>query len=218
MNYLAHLYLAAVPADLGKRQASLSGWAGQTGLADGCEESLVGSLMGDFVKGDGYDDYSTGIRQAILLHRWVDAYSNAHPVYRRSKRRIHSSYRHTKGILVDLFYDHFLARNWDQYAAEPLSAFTSRVYQALEVHWDILPHRLQSILPRMAADDWLLAYRDIANIGHALAGLSRRLSRENELHRGLDELQANYEDLEGDFRAFFPEIVDYVATLKDVTL
>ena len=70
----------------------------------------------------------------------------------------------------------------------------------------------------MAADDWLLAYRDITNIGLALAALSRRLGRENELHRGLDELQANYADLEGDFRAFFPEIVDYVATLKDVTL
>jgi len=204
VNYLAHLYLAALPADLSRRQASLS---------DGCEESLVGSLMGDFVKGDGYDDYSTGIRQAILIHRWVDAYSNAHPVYRRSKRRIHSSYRHTKGILVDLFYDHFLARNWDQYAAEPLPAFSRRVYRALEVHWDILSHRLQSILPRMAAEDWLLAYRDIANIGHALAGLSSRLSRENELHRGLDELRANYADLEGDFRAFFPELVDYVATL-----
>ena len=209
MNYLAHLYLAALPADLSKRPASLSG---------GCEESLVGSLLGDFVKGDGYDDYSTGIRQAILLHRWVDAYSNAHPVYCRSKRRIHSSYRHTKGILLDLFYDHFLARNWDQYAAEPLPAFTRRVYSALKVHLDILPPRLRQILPRMAADDWLLAYRDIANIGHALAGLSRRLSRENELHRGLDELRANYGELEGDFRAFFPEIVDHVATLKDGTL
>jgi len=204
VNYLAHLYLAALPADLSKRPAS---------LANGTDESLVGSLLGDFVKGDGYDDYSTGIRQAILLHRQVDAYSNTHPVYRRSKRRIHSSYRHTKGILVDLFYDHFLARNWDQYAAEPLPAFTSRVYRALTAHLDILPHRLQSILPRMAAEDWLLAYGDISNIGHALAGLSRRLSRENELHKGLDELQANYGELEGDFRAFFPEIVDYVATL-----
>lgn len=204
MNYLAHLYLAAVPADLSKRQASLS---------DGTDEALVGSLLGDFVKGDYHEQYPPAIQRSILLHRRVDAFSNAHPIYRRSKRRIHSSYRHTRGILVDLFYDHFLARNWDQYAAEPLPAFTRRVYQALEVHWDILPHRLQSILPRMAADDWLLAYGDIANIGHALAGLSRRLSRENELHRGLDELRANYADLEGDFRAFFPEIVDYVATL-----
>ncbi|MBA7474607.1 Acyl carrier protein phosphodiesterase [subsurface metagenome] len=102
MNYLAHLYLAAVPADLSKRQAS---------LADVSDESLVGSLLGDFVKGDGDNKYSTGIRRAILIHRRVDAYSNAHPVYRRSRHRIHSSYRHTRGILVDLFYDHFLARD-----------------------------------------------------------------------------------------------------------
>ncbi|UCH64212.1 MAG: DUF479 domain-containing protein [Fidelibacterota bacterium] len=171
--------------------------------------------MGDFVKGDGYYQYSTGIQQAILLHRRIDAYSNTHPVYRRSKRRIHSSYRHTKGILVDLFYDHFLARDWDQYTVEPLPAFTSRVYQALEVHWGILPRRLQSILPPMATDDWLLAYRDTANIGRALTGLSRRLSHENKLNRGLDELQANYLDLEEDFVAFFPRLVDYADSLKD---
>ena len=189
MNYLAHLYLSS-----------------------STDESLVGSLLGDFVKGDGYNQYSTGIRRAILIHRRVDAYSNAHPVYRRSKRRIHSSYRHTKGILVDLFYDHFLARKWDQYAAGPLPEFTRRVYSALKAHLDILPPRLQSIIPRTAADDWLLAYGDITNIGHALAGLSRRLSRENELHRGLNELRANYADLEGDFQAFFPQLVEYVAT------
>jgi len=206
MNYLAHLYLATVPADLSKRPAS---------LAEGTDESLVGSLLGDFVKGDDHQGYSVGIRRAILIHRKIDAYSNAHHVYRRSKRRIHSSYRHTRGILVDLFYDHFLARNWDEYADVPLPDFTSRVYRALEAHRDILPPRLQSILTKMAADNWLLSYREVTNIGLALAGLSRRLSRANRLHRGVEELCTNYAGLEEDFRAFFPELVDYVANLQE---
>jgi len=204
MNYLAHLYLAAAPADLSKRQAS---------LADSTDESLVGSLLGDFVKGDDHNGYSAGIRQAILIHRQIDAYSNTHPVYRRSKRRIDPAFRHTKGILVDIFYDHFLAKNWDDYAAVPLAEFTRRVYRVLEAHYDLLPPRLQSILPRMAADNWLLSYREAASIGLALAGLSRRLGRENRLHRGLEELRANYAGLKEDFRAFFPELVDYVAAL-----
>ncbi len=209
MNYLAHLYLSTVPADLSERQA---------GMAEGCEESLVGSLLGDFVKGDDHDGYSVGIRRAILIHRKIDAYSNAHPVYRRSKRRIYSSYHHTRGIMVDLFYDHFLARDWDKYADVPLPDFTSRVYRALEAHQDILPPRLESILTKMAADNWLLGYRDMTNIGHALAGLSLRLTRRNELARGLEELRRNYTGLEGDFRAFFPQLVDYAVTMKDSTL
>ena len=192
MNYLAHLY-----------------------LADGTDESLVGSLVGDFVKGDDHHGYSVGIRRAILIHRRIDAYGNAHHVYRRSKRRIHSSYRHTRGILVDLFYDHFLARDWDTYADESLGNFTSRVYRAMETHRDILPPRLQSILTKMAADNWLLSYREVTNIGHALAGLSLRLTRRNELARGLEELRRNYTGLEGDFRAFFPQLVDCVANLQD---
>ena len=192
MNYLAHLY-----------------------LADGTDESLVGSLLGDFVKGDDHHGYSVGIRRAILIHRKIDAYSNAHHVYRRSKRRIHSSYRHTKSILVDLFYDHFLARDWDTYADEPLPHFSRRVYRALRAHQDILPPRLQSILTKMAADNWLLSYREVTNIGLALAGLSLRLTRRNELARGLEELRRNYTGLEGDFRSFFPQLVDYVANLHE---
>ncbi len=206
MNYLAHLYLATVPTDLSKRQASLT---------DGTDESLVGSLVGDFVKGDDHHGYSVGIRRAILIHRKIDAYSNAHPVYRRSKRRIHSSYRHTRGILVDLFYDHFLARDWDTYTDEALPHFSRRVYRALRAHQDALPPRLQSILTKMATDDWLLSYREVTNIALALAGLSLRLTRRNELARGLEELRRNYTGLEGDSRAFFPQLVDCVANLKE---
>ncbi len=150
MNYLAHLYLATVPTDLSKRQASLT---------DGTDESLVGSLVGDFVKGDDHHGYSVGIRRAILIHRKIDAYSNAHQ--------------------------------------------------------DALPPRLQSILTKMATDDWLLSYREVTNIALALAGLSLRLTRRNELARGLEELRRNYTGLEGDSRAFFPQLVDCVANLKE---
>ena len=191
MNYLAHLY-----------------------LSDGTDESLLGSLLGDFVKGDDYTTYSAGIGQAILIHRRIDAYGNAHPIYRRSKARLDASFRHTKGILIDLFYDHFLARDWDSYADESLADFTRQVYVILNAHKQILPSRLQAILPRMTADDWLKSYREMANIERALEGLSIRLGRENRLHRGVEELLVNYAGLEVDFRDFFPQLVDHAVSLQ----
>jgi acyl carrier protein phosphodiesterase len=191
LNYLAHLY-----------------------LSDGTDESLVGSLLGDFVKGDDHNGYSEGIRRAILIHRRIDTFTDAHPVHRRSRGRLSDSHRHTRGILVDIFYDHFLAKNWDQYADETLPDFTNRVYRILEERQDILPPRLRKILPWMAADNWLLSYRDTANIGHALRGLSFRLQRENELAKGLDELEQNYAELEDDFQEFFPHLTDHVQSLR----
>ncbi len=192
MNYLAHLF-----------------------LSESGDEALLGSLLGDFVKGDDYKCYNTGIREAILIHRGIDAYSNTHPVYCRSKRRISSSYRHTKAILVDVLYDHFLASDWGDYAEESLEDFSCRIYRILKTHQDMLPLRLKAILPRMVVNDWLRSYRDEVNIGLVLKGLSRRLSHDNRLYRGMEELHGNYEELRGDFRAFFPELVNHVSVLRD---
>ena len=192
MNYLAHLF-----------------------LSESSDEALLGSLLGDFVKGDDYKIYSTGIQKAIHIHRRIDAYSNMHPIYRRSKRRISSSYRHTRAILVDVFYDHFLANDWGDYTEESLEDFACRCYSILKIYQDRLPTRLRTVLPRMIANDWLRSYLDEARIGLVLRGLSHRLSRENRLHRGLEELHGNYEGLQEDFRAFFPELVNHVSRLRD---
>jgi acyl carrier protein phosphodiesterase len=191
VNYLAHLY-----------------------LSDGTPQSMVGSMLGDFVKGDDYNGYSPDIRGAILLHRQIDIFTDAHPTHRRSKTRLDSRHRHTKGVLVDIFYDHFLARNWSEYTDSTLKEFTTLVYRALQAHMPILPPRLKRILPHMVTYDWLRSYRDMENIGHALSGLSRRLTRRNELAQGLEELQQNYDDLESDFREFFPQLIEHVEGLR----
>lgn len=171
-------------------------------------------MLGDFVKGDDHNGYSPGIHRAILLHRHIDIFTDAHPTHRRSKTRLGARHRHTKGVLVDIFYDHFLARNWNEYADPALEEFTALVYHALEAHLPVLPSRLKRILPLMITHDWLRSYRDIENIGHALNGLSRRLTRKNELAQGLEELQQNYVELEGDFREFFPQLIEYVEDLR----
>jgi acyl carrier protein phosphodiesterase len=126
-------------------------------------------MLGDFVKGDDYNGYSPDIRGAILLHRQIDIFTDAHPTHRRSKTRLDSRHRHTKGVLVDIFYDHFLARNWSEYTDSTLKEFTTLVYRALQAHMPILPPRLKRILPGM---------RSVVSRGASPAGMSwRRVSR-----------------------------------------
>jgi acyl carrier protein phosphodiesterase len=186
MNYLAHLYLAGPEP-----------------------EALLGALMGDFVKGPLGERYPPGITRALAQHRRIDSFTDAHPVTAGSRARVTPARRRFAGIMVDLFYDHFLARNWNEHADEPLDAFTGRVYALLDQHLALLPERLRSIAPRMGRFDWLGSYARIESVHAALDRMSLRLERENPLAGAGEELEANYAAFEADFRAFFPEVVRF---------
>ena len=183
MNYLAHLYLSEPNA-----------------------EAWLGSLMGDFVKGPLDDRYGSEITHAIALHRKIDVFTDAHPVVLQSKSRMSTERRRYAGIMVDVFYDHFLARHWQDFHDAPLSEFTGRVYRALQCHHTSLPERLQRMAPMMMQWDWLGSYADIDSIYAVLDRMGQRLKRENPLLNSADELVANYAQLEADFGAFLPDV------------
>ena len=186
MNFLAHTYLAG-----------------------GSDYAIVGSLMGDFVKGPLSGRYGTEITRALTLHRRIDTYTDAHRIVRQSRHRVSPARRRFAGVLVDVFYDHFLARHWDEYNDVPLERFTVRIYSALREHHALLPERLQDIAPRMADADWLGSYRHVEAVGIALDRLGQRLKRGNALLRSADELLAHYDAFDADFRAFFPDVMRF---------
>lgn len=185
MNYLAHLHLGGpAPAQ------------------------LLGSLYGDFVKGPLVGQWPADIEAAIRLHRRIDAFTDSHPLQARARARFPAERRRYAGILLDLFFDHCLARHWQDYADEPLELFTARVYRLLAAE-PRLPGRLEWIAPRMAAQDWLGSYRDFAVLEQVLAGMGRRLSRPGVLDGSLAELECLYRPLSEDFRAFYPELLEF---------
>ncbi len=191
MNYLAHLY-----------------------LAEDSPESIVGNLLGDFLKGQGTEGYCDEIKKGIRLHQKVDMYTDAHPIVRESKKLINPVNRRYAGILIDVFYDHFLAKNWLSYSSVSLHRFTVKVYEILQSHQAILPDSLRRGLPHIIKIDLLRSYAEISGISFALQRLSLRLKRENNLGRAVEELTANYEYFELNFGVFFPELIDYVKTLR----
>ncbi len=165
--------------------------------------------MGDFVKGPLSGHHGTEITRALVLHRRIDMYTDGHHVVRQSRHRVSGARRRFAGILVDMFYDHFLARHWDEYNDVPLERFTARIYSALHEHHAMLPERLQAIAPRMAAADWLGSYRHIEAVGIALDRMGQRLKRGNALLHSSEELLAHYDAFAGDFHAFFPDVVRF---------
>src|SRR5947208_319484 len=152
MNHLAHLFLAQPTA-----------------------ESLIGNLAGDFVKGRLGDRFPPAIADGIRHHRRVDAFTDAHPAVAAFRRVLIPEHGHYARVISDMFFDHFLAVDFERWAGESLPSFLSRTYALIDPHVDELPGRLRVVYPRMR--DWLPPYATIEGMHIALTNLSCRLSR-----------------------------------------
>ena len=186
MNYLAHFLLAS-----------------------SSEELLVGGWLGDFVKGEVGGHYEPEVRRGILHHRKIDTFTDAHPINLAGKRRFTREYRRFAGIITDITYDHFLARHWSDYCHISLPQFVANTYRTLSSHAHVFEGRSRQVVARMIEQDWLGAYIHRDTVGGALAGVSRRLTRANPLGAAMTEVDRLYDDLQSDFRRFFPELLIY---------
>jgi acyl carrier protein phosphodiesterase len=192
MNYLAHLF-----------------------LAEDTTESLIGNLLGDFVKGSletPKNCYSENILKGIRTHRKIDYFTDTHIIHRKSRQRLSKIHRHFTGVIIDIFYDHFLAKNWLFFSNKSLEQFIEKTYQSLEKNRDILPEKLNRAIPLMIAENWLILYQTIEGIDLVCRRLSRRIKRRNHLILAQNELRQSYEEIESDFLIFFPELINYVET------
>jgi len=184
MNYLAHIYLS-----------------GESDLV------TIGNFMADGIKGKDYKKYPVEIQIGILLHRHIDTFTDAHKTVRKSTKRLHSKYSHYSGIIVDILYDHFLAKNWGRYSNVLLTDYVETFYDSLEENHHILPLRVQKMMPYMMTDNWLVSYASLEGISKALEGMNRRTKYRSNMNEAVHELEAFYSDFESEFSFFFDELV-----------
>src|SRR5690606_30905458 len=139
-------------------------------------------------------------------HREIDTFTDAHPIVRQSTKRLHENYSHYSGVIVDILYDHFLAKNWLQYSDIPLATYVDAFYDNVETHFDLLPTRIQKMMPYMMADNWLLSYAKVEGIQRVLNGMNRRTKDISGMNNATTELLQYYSEFETEFTAFFEEL------------
>jgi acyl carrier protein phosphodiesterase len=186
MNYLAHIYLS-----------------GESDLV------TIGNFMADGIKGKDYKKHHKDLQIGILLHRHIDTFTDAHKTVRKSTKRLHSKYSHYSGIIVDILYDHFLAKNWSNYSDVPLEDYVDSFYDSLEVHYSLLPPRIQKMIPFMMTDNWLLNYASIEGISRVLEGMNRRTKNRSGMDEAVKELEIFYNEFETEFSTFFEELIEF---------
>ncbi|WP_449447362.1 acyl carrier protein phosphodiesterase [Thermomonas brevis] len=195
MNYLAHAWLARHSDD-----------------------AILGALLGDFVFGQStLADWPEPVRVEIVRHRRIDRYTDDHPSVADARGLFDAAgLRRYAGIVLDVYFDHCLARGWGRWNDAPLGAFTARVYRILEARDAELPPRLAALAPRMAAHDWLGSYAQRDSVDRAVRGISTRLSRNGDkLVACLGVLRANEDAAQAAFEAFFPELLQAAGAMLE---
>jgi len=176
---------------------------------------MIGNFIADHVKGNKFKHYPEDIQKGIYLHRAIDTFTDANTIVRTSKRRLHERYGLYSGVIIDIFYDHFLAKNWADYSQIPLDIYTDSIYQLLEKNKEILPEKTQELLPYMIQYNWLYNYQFIDGIQDVLNGMNRRTKGRSQMNLAIEDLKLRYSDLENDFQTFMIELIDFVTTEID---
>lgn len=187
MNFLAHLFLS-------------------------CErESLiVGNFMADFIRNRDLLALPGPVIEGVRLHRKIDSYTDNHPVVRQGMRRLYPYHSKYASVVIDIFYDYFLARNWELYTDRTLRAFMDETYRVLLQNKEIMPPFLRRRLQMMVEDDWLMFYTHLEGLEQTFRRLQRRVSKPELLENVTNTLLKYEEELDEEFQLFFPDVIAYV--------
>lgn len=188
MNFLAHAFLAGDAPDL-----------------------VVGGVVGDWIKGPLPGSLPADLARGVALHRAIDVFAETHPGFRRSRARMSTQRRRYAGILVDIFYDHLMARDWAELHPDGLGSYCAGVYGAIAGRLGDMPEPARHAMALMAREDWLQSYAEVAGIADVLARMARRARQPNPLAGGERDFVADAEGFAEDFRAWLPDARDFVA-------
>ncbi len=172
----------------------------------------VGNFIADGIRGKNLSKFHPEIRKGIILHRAIDTFTDAHSIFRESTKRLHQPYGHYSGVIIDLYYDHFLAKNWANYSAVPLEKFTTDFYSFLENNLHQTTDRVRTIFPYMVKDNWLLKYQTFDGISNILYQMDRRTRFKSNMQHAHKELEIHYDAFENEFERFFIEVTAHAQT------
>ncbi len=184
MNFLAHIYLSG-----------------------NNERIQIGNFMGDGIRGKDYKNYHTDIQIGVLLHRSIDSFTDFHLIFRQSNYGLVPKFNHFSGIIIDMFYDHFLAKESKLYHHEDLEVFTQKFYQNLEKHYSELNQKTRNLLPYLTKQNWLQRYANLTDLQQILKQMDNRFAMKSNMNEAVEDLYQHYDDFQREFHLFFKDLM-----------
>ena len=173
------------------------------------EYIMLGNFIADHIRGNKISHLPQEVIDGIMLHRRIDYYTDHHPEFMKTRARLHEKYHKYAGVIADIYYDHFLAKNWNDYSEYHLSSFTTYSYGILLRHYSLLPSRTKKILPFFIMQNWLTSYRKFEGLRRSFQYMAKRANFKSDMEFAVEDLIDDYELYEAEFKAFFPDIATY---------
>lgn len=180
-------------------------------LAGDAPALIVGGVVGDWIKGPLPGLLPPDLARGVALHRAIDSHAETHPAFQRSRNRVAADRRRYAGVLVDIFYDHLLARDWAQLRPMPLDRYCAEVYRHIDARLADLPEPARPAMRLMAGEDWLHSYADLAGIADVLQRMARRARQPNPLAGGELAFSADAAGFAEDFAEWYADAQRFVA-------
>jgi acyl carrier protein phosphodiesterase len=189
MNYLAHAYLSF-----------------------GNKELLIGNMIADHVKGrSALGAFPEEIQKGILLHREIDAFTDAHPAVIRTKVLFRTDYRLYAGAILDSLFDHYLANDPQHFESEAaLKDFAEKTYQMITGYEAVLPPAFAQYFPHMRKHDWLGNYRNLQGIRRSLKGVEQRAKYMPDSQKAYETFIGYYYQINQAYFELMDDLVKYV--------
>ena len=192
MNFLAHLH-----------------------LAEDTPDSRLGNLLGDFVKGQPWDcRFTDPVWVGIMEHRYVDAFTDNHPMWQQSRGVLPANLRRFAGIIIDIFYDYFLSKSWERFSDETLDLAVGGIHKDLRTALHQAPGEAHEVISAMISEEWLLKYRTISGISETINRVSHRSPVLAPIRGACEVVTPHLEEMEGHFLAFYPDLIRYMDALR----
>lgn len=195
MNFLAHIYLSGND-----------------------EQIKIGNFIGDYIKGRAFHIYPDKIKEGILLHRYIDTFTDKNKNTSEAKLLFAPKYRKYSGIIIDIIYDHFLATNWEQFSPISLIQFIDEFHSLLHKYQEMLPSDVQNMVPKLIHNNRLYSYREIEGIQLVFSTMAKYTSLPDHSEYAIKTLIDNYTYLKNNFFKFFKELIYYVETVHNIEL
>jgi acyl carrier protein phosphodiesterase len=194
MNHLAHFFLSGNNEDI-----------------------AIGNFIADFITNKDVHQFTEGVRRGIFIHREIDSFTDAHPVVKQSTRRLHPYHHKYSPVIVDIYYDFLLAKNWGKYTPSvseaTLRIYVDSIYQLLNTRLSQLPAALQKRIPHMIADDWLMKYTTFEGLEAAFLRIEKSAAFPGNFGNAASHLEFFLPEFDHEFNLFFPDLQNFVATL-----
>ncbi len=179
---------------------------------------MIGNFIADHIKGNNYEGFSKEIQQGIFLHREIDTFTDTHKIVRKSKRRLHERYKHYDGVIIDIFYDYYLAKNWSNYSAIPLDVYTNSINQMFGNISSELPVKSQQFIKYMIEYNILFNYQFKNGIERVLTGMNNRTKGKSQMNLAIEDLIELEHEFQEDFTIFFDDLQEFCnLKLKEIS-